>query len=72
MADDDPIAAARPDLSWGRSHYTGRDPDRALRIGVGDGSLLPTIGGVDPSLANRALACRTADHSRQLAAQGDL
>ena len=37
-----------------------------------DGSVFPTVGGVNPSLTIQAIACRTGDRIRQLAARGDL
>jgi len=37
-----------------------------------DGSVFPTSGGVNPSLTIQAIACRTADRIRTLAAQGEL
>ncbi|MFA5679385.1 MAG: GMC family oxidoreductase [Pseudomonas sp.] len=37
-----------------------------------DGSVFPTSGGVNPSLTIQALACRTADRIKQLAARGEL
>ena len=37
-----------------------------------DGSVFPTVGGVNPSLTIQAIACRTADRIRALAARGDL
>lgn len=37
-----------------------------------DGSLFPTGGGVNPSLTIQALACRTADRIKTLAARGEL
>jgi len=37
-----------------------------------DGSVFPTVGGVNPSLTIQAIACRTADRIRALAAAGDL
>ncbi len=37
-----------------------------------DGSVFPTVGGVNPSLTIHAIACRTADRIRILAARGDL
>ncbi len=37
-----------------------------------DGSVFPTVGGVNPSLTIQALACRTADRIRALAAAGEL
>ena len=37
-----------------------------------DGSVFPTVGGVNPSLTIQALACRTADRIRHLAARGEL
>jgi choline dehydrogenase-like flavoprotein len=39
---------------------------------VCDGSVFPTVGGVNPSLTIQALACRTADRIRQLASAGEL
>jgi choline dehydrogenase-like flavoprotein len=37
-----------------------------------DGSVFPTVGGVNPSLTIQAIACRTADRIRALAARGQL
>ncbi len=37
-----------------------------------DGSVFPTVGGVNPSLTIQAVACRTADRIRQMAARGEL
>jgi choline dehydrogenase-like flavoprotein len=37
-----------------------------------DGSVFPTVGGVNPSLTIQAIACRTADRIRSLAARGEL
>lgn len=37
-----------------------------------DGSVFPTVGGVNPSLTIQAIACRTADRIRTMAAQGTL
>jgi len=37
-----------------------------------DGSVFPTVGGVNPSLTIQALACRTADRIRALARAGEL
>jgi choline dehydrogenase-like flavoprotein len=39
---------------------------------VCDGSVFPTVGGVNPSLTIQAIACRTADRIRALAARGEL
>ncbi len=39
---------------------------------VCDGSVFPTVGGVNPSLTIQAIACRTADRIRALAACGGL
>ncbi|MDN5863791.1 MAG: GMC family oxidoreductase [Gammaproteobacteria bacterium] len=39
---------------------------------VCDGSVFPTVGGVNPSLTIQAIACRTADRIRAMAAQGSL
>ncbi|MGH8181653.1 MAG: GMC family oxidoreductase [Steroidobacteraceae bacterium] len=37
-----------------------------------DGSVFPTVGGVNPSLTIQAIACRTADRIKELAARGEL
>lgn len=37
-----------------------------------DGSVFPTVGGVNPSLTIQAIACRTADRIRALAQRGEL
>ena len=37
-----------------------------------DGSVFPTVGGVNPSLTIQAIACRTGDRIRALAASGEL
>jgi choline dehydrogenase-like flavoprotein len=37
-----------------------------------DGSVFPTVGGVNPSLTIQAIACRTAHRIRDLAARGEL
>ena len=37
---------------------------------VCDGSVFPTVGGVNPSPTIQAIACRTADRIRTLAARG--
>jgi len=39
---------------------------------VCDGSVFPTVGGVNPSLTIQAIACRTADRIKQLACRGEL
>jgi choline dehydrogenase-like flavoprotein len=39
---------------------------------VCDGSVFPTVGGANPSLTIQAIACRTADRIRALAARGEL
>jgi choline dehydrogenase-like flavoprotein len=39
---------------------------------VCDGSVFPTVGGVNPSLTIQAVACRTADRIKALAARGEL
>ena len=36
-----------------------------------DGSVFPTVGGVNPSLTIQAIACRTGDRIRALAARGE-
>jgi choline dehydrogenase-like flavoprotein len=37
-----------------------------------DGSVFPTVGGVNPSLTIQAIACRTADRIKILSARGEL
>jgi len=37
-----------------------------------DGSVFPTVGGVNPSLTIQAIACRTADRIKALAARAEL
>lgn len=37
-----------------------------------DGSVFPTVGGVNPSLTIQAIACRTADRIHAMAARGEL
>jgi choline dehydrogenase-like flavoprotein len=37
-----------------------------------DGSVFPTVGGVNPSLTIQAIACRTADRIRAMAQRGEL
>ena len=39
---------------------------------VCDGSVFPTTGGVNPSLTITAIAMRTADRIKRLAARGEL
>ena len=39
---------------------------------VCDGSVFPTVGGVNPSLTIQAIACRTADRIAAMAARGEL
>jgi choline dehydrogenase-like flavoprotein len=36
-----------------------------------DGSVFPTVGGVNPSLTIQAVACRTADRIKTLAARAN-
>ena len=61
----------------------GDDPRRSVvdadcrswdipNLWVCDGSVFPTVGGVNPSLTIQAIACRTADRIRVLAARGEL
>jgi choline dehydrogenase-like flavoprotein len=40
-------------------------------LGICDGSVFPTVGGVNPSLTIQALACRTADRIRMLSSRGE-
>ena len=53
----------------------GRDPATSVvdasgeaheveRLFVGDSSVIPTVGGANPTLTAQALAARTADHIR--------
>jgi choline dehydrogenase-like flavoprotein len=37
-----------------------------------DGSVFPTVGGVNPSLTIQAIACRTGDRIRELSRRGEL
>jgi choline dehydrogenase-like flavoprotein len=37
-----------------------------------DGSVFPTVGGVNPSLTIQAIACRTGDRIKTMAARGEL
>ena len=37
-----------------------------------DGSVFPTVGGVNPSLTIQAIACRTGDRIRAMAGRGEL
>ena len=37
-----------------------------------DGSVFPTVGGVNPSLTIQAIACRTADRIKAMARSGEL
>jgi choline dehydrogenase-like flavoprotein len=39
---------------------------------VCDGSVFPTVGGVNPSLTIQAIACRTGDRISELARRGEL
>jgi choline dehydrogenase-like flavoprotein len=39
---------------------------------VCDGSVFPTVGGANPSLTIQAIACRTADRIKAMAAAGEL
>jgi choline dehydrogenase-like flavoprotein len=39
---------------------------------VCDGSVFPTVGGVNPSLTIQAIACRTADRIKAMSARGEL
>ena len=52
------------------------DPDGRTwdipNLWVCDGSLMPTVGGVNPSLTIQAMAARIADRIRALAARGEL
>ncbi len=37
-----------------------------------DGSVFPTVGGVNPSLTIQAIACRTGDRIKEMASRGEL
>ena len=61
----------------------GSDPARSVvnadcrswdirNLWVCDGSVFPTIGGVNPALTIQTIAIRTADRIRALAARGEL
>ncbi len=61
----------------------GRDPSTSVvnadcrswdipNLWVCDGSVFPTVGGVNPSLTIQAIALRTADRIKALAARGEL
>jgi choline dehydrogenase-like flavoprotein len=61
----------------------GEDPGKSVvdadcrswdipNLWICDGSVFPTVGGVNPSLTIQAIACRTADRIRELAARGEL
>jgi choline dehydrogenase-like flavoprotein len=39
---------------------------------VCDGLVFPTVGDVNPSLTIQAIACRTADRAKAMAARGEL
>lgn len=42
------------------------------KLWVCDGSVFPTVGGVNPSLTTQAIACRTADRISAMAQKGEL
>ena len=61
----------------------GDDPRRSVvdadcrcwdirNLWICDGSVFPTVGGVNPSLTIQAIACRTGDRIKSLAARGEL
>ena len=61
----------------------GTDPARSVvnadcgswdipNLWICDGSVFPTVGGVNPSLTIQAIACRTADRITAMAARGEL
>lgn len=61
----------------------GADPARSVvnadcrswdirNLWICDGSVFPTVGGVNPSLTIQAIACRTADRIQRLAMRGEL
>jgi choline dehydrogenase-like flavoprotein len=61
----------------------GDDPSRSVvdadcrcwdipNLWVCDGSVFPTVGGVNPSLTIQAIACRTGDRIKALASRGEL
>jgi choline dehydrogenase-like flavoprotein len=62
MGDDPRTSVVSPDCrSWDIPN-----------LWICDGSVFPTVGGVNPSLTIQALACRTADRIKALAARGEL
>ncbi len=61
----------------------GADPDASVvdadcrswdvpNLWICDGSVFPTVGGVNPSLTIQAIACRTGDRIKALADRGEL
>jgi choline dehydrogenase-like flavoprotein len=60
-----------PDRRTSVTDADGRSWD-IPNLWICDGSLFPTSGGVNPSLTIQALACRTADRIRSMAARGEL
>ncbi len=62
MGDDPNASVVNPD---------GRTWD-IPNLWVCDGSLMPTVGGVNPSLTIQAMAVRIADRIKTLAARGEL
>ena len=61
----------------------GDDPDTSVvdadcrswdipNLWICDGSVFPTVGGVNPSLTIQAIACRTADRIAAMAVRGEL
>jgi len=62
MGDDPRSSVVNPDCrSWD-----------VRNLWICDGSVFPTVGGVNPSLTIQAIACRTADRIRVLRARGEL
>jgi choline dehydrogenase-like flavoprotein len=61
----------------------GDDPEQSVvnadcrswdipNLWICDGSVFPTVGGVNPSLTIQAIACRTADRIKAMAVSGEL
>ena len=75
-------ATALPLAGYGTARM-GDDPSASVvntdcrawdipNLWVCDGSVFPTVGGVNPSLTIQAIACRTADRIRRMARRGEL
>ena len=80
LAPRGPLAVLARATSWPAATLTPADSvvdaDRRSwdvpNLWIRDGSVLPTVGRVDPSLTIQAVARRTADRTEALAARGEL